>query len=507
MWKALREIAKNTTFYYKQLNLFLVLLLLLGAGLVLRNPQFRVLEAATDLPEALAPAPTSNDAKYEITVSSSAAVSINGQTVRGAVQHEGTQSRMLIILVRDSAMYLDSLSARVQLPRTTTATELNPRIYAIHGVGPSFTRLADSRTIQFEAQEVFEGATVSIELTFPQGYFDITPLERFRSKLVTLPPEAWLTVGIILPSATGLFLLLLLLRRLSAYTEIQTKQILNKPPLTQPPAVIGALYHGKIGRREITATLFDLAVRGFVRIHLGGQGEVVFGKGSNLFTAKANTLKAYEVFLLHQIFGDANFASRSGDIEKSLNKELFSSKVAMTILNIYDATVAEGYFVRSPNSYYLKYKATGITMFFIGLVALLYGAFALPEPAFVLFLWAGMVAASLLIVALTPGLPTRTKVGTQTLSQWMGFRNYLKDTHPIKPQMDTDEFFAYLPYAIVLDAEREWMQRWRKEALILPEWFSAEQVPYTAEDYAHSILSVVNFLSGHLVTSRPPNLA
>jgi uncharacterized membrane protein len=117
-----------------------------------------------------------------------------------------------------------------------------------------------------------------------------------------------------------------------------------------------------------------------------------------------------------------------------------------------------------------------------------------------------MIASSLLIVASAPGLPHRTKRGNMTLRQWMGFRNYLTSKTLVKKDTST-EFFEYLPYAIVLGCEQEWIARWQEHTILLPNWYSSNKTFYTAEEYGHSLVDVIDYLAKSLVAARPPDVA
>lgn len=508
MWSAVKQIARGTTFYYRHLNFYLAIIIIGGVvsgfGLLFFS---EAPQAAVDIPEHLAPREGTLQPRYDVRMTTSGQVTVNGQRLKKAITFEPTNSKFLLVAIRESSEFLDSVTITVHLPKPVDDPSiLHPRIYAIHGTGSSNILYPDNKTVQFQVDSIFKGATISTELTFPDGYFSLGLFDQIRENLIRISPSTWLRFGIILPGLSGLFLLYILLLRWIGSLNIRNKHYIERPESLTAPAVVGALYHGRIGRREITATLFDLAQRGYITLFQGAGNDIVFGKGEKLFTSDATNLRAFEIFLMHQIFGDQGSASKTQDIQVHLNQELFSSKIALTIVNIYDATVAEGYFLRSPNSYYLKYRATGVISFFIGLIALVYGSFTLPEPAYVLFLWVGMIAASLLIIAVTPGLPRRTKTGTLALKNWMAFRNYLTDHMPVN-RASTSEFFTYLPYAIVLNCEKEWVERWSQQTIVLPSWFSAQTTPYTAEDYAKSIVAVINYLAKNLVTSRPPDLA
>lgn len=508
MWDALKQIAKNSSLYYKQLGLFVGIAfvgVILGGGFKYLLPSAP--QASSDIPRALRTTSDGEYKDYAITITKRGDVVVDGVKLRQPLAFEEDNARFLLVLIRESTHYVTQTRATVTLPEAVTRLEaFNPRIYAVHGVSDASYTFVDNRTISFTAMDIPEGATVSIELTFPRSYFDLPFLTNLDATLSTLPLKTWTIIGFAVPATSLLFLAYLLIRRWLGSLAISTPKVIETPPSTFPPAVIGTLYRGKIGAQEITATFLDLAQRGFLTLHYDHNQNLVLGKGASLYNSQANTLRPFEIFLLHQIFGDSGWSAQAGIVEASLNEELFSSKIAMAMVNMYDAVQAEGVFVSSPNKYYLKYKIIGMLMFFIGLAGLLYGSLTLPEPAYILFVWAAMMITSLLIIAVAPGLPRRSRRGTQLLHEWMMFRNYLTDKTPINTN-DKEQFLNYLPYALVLQCEKEWIHRWHGQAVILPDWYSAENMPYRAEDYEASLLAIIKSLTSRLFTSRPPDIA
>jgi hypothetical protein len=508
VWKVLGQILRGTTFYYAQFNFFLMIVF---AGSVIwiatsstTSPK-SIPQAAIKLPQFSPNSATPPGTVFDIEVSESGSVKVNGKKDKKVLRFEPDKDRLLFIAVRNSTTFISNLEVTIRLPKPVDDIEtLQPRVYAIHGVGHAAYRLIDPQTISFDANSVYDGATVSVELIFPKSYFMLSPINSVRERLASFSPEVWLAIGIVFPAITIFFLFYLVFMQRVATERVKTNQLIAAPPSPLRPAIVGALYRGHIGKKEITSTLFDLALRDFVLIHYS-EDDLSFSKGDSLFSQNATTLRPFEIFLLHQIFGDEGFISKQKNVEVGLNSELFSSKIAMTMLNIYDAALAEGFFIQSPNKYYLKYKAAGLGLFFIALAALLYGALTSPAREYSIFLWLGMMVASLLILGIMPGLPRRTPMGDRTLRQWMAFRNYLSLKTPVNAQQSS-LYFAYLPYAIVLGCEKEWMARWKDQTLTLPEWFSTNRSLYTAEDYGLSMVWVINFLANHLVAARPPDL-
>lgn len=508
MWDALKQVIKDSELYSKQLVFFMVVLAISSLGF----GGYRYIsnvkpQAATQLGRDLVPQVDTDAVYYDVVVSANAKVTVNARAVNGAISYESGQPHFLLVLNRKSATYIGRVRAVVHVPSTSvSAPDLNPRIYAVHGVGLANYIVIDNQTIAFEAQDVPESGTVSIGLTFPESYFGSAFIPRFEAGFSKLSPGVWLLLGLGFPFLTLVFLAVLLLRRNLVNYRLDTKLTISKVPDQASPGMVGALYHARIGAREITSTLFDLADRGFVVIYHGSDNELSFAKGSSLYSSKTAQLRPFEIFLLHQIFDASQTISKDSQIKAGLENELFSTKMAMTMVNLYDGLVGEGYYIASPNRYFLRYQLIGMGLFFIAAVGSIYGSFVLPEPSYVLFAWFGMMLASLLIVQSTPGMPTRTQKGTQVLRQWMAFRNYLIERNPVEG-VQPSQFFDYLPYAIVLDCVDEWMTRWRNETIVLPHWLTAAQTPYSADDYKTSLISVIKYLSQHLLNARPPDLA
>lgn len=508
MWEAIKEVSKSTSLYYGKVNAFLAILVVaVTVNYAVNNLSLpSAPQAAGDVAVKLSSAATSDHERFTITVDEKGTVVANGEPVKDAItiNSDGTQ-QFLVILIRNPEFYIDKVTATVTLPRISPhANTLQPRIYAIHGVESSNYIVNSANQITFTAESLIEGSEVSIGLTFPKGYFTHSAASQLRNSLATLTPAAWLSIGIIIPGLTLLLFLYLLIKKWG--DTAHTNKVSETPPSSLPPSVLGTLYNGRIRKREIAATVFDLAVRGFLTIHQRSNGELAFGKGDKLFTQAVNQLRPFEIFLLHQFFGENTMLTSERKVDENLNHDLFSNRIAMSLVNIYDAAVAEGFFIQSPNKHHIKYKYLGILLFFISLIATIYGAFTLPEPGFVLFFWVGMILMSLGIIWVTPALPHRTPHGDQALTEWLAFRNFLSHSKPIKSQQ-TSLFFTYLPYALAMDCEKEWMKRWAHEPLVLPDWFSAEKTLYTADDYSASLLTTVNYLTQHLFSARPPDIA
>jgi hypothetical protein len=75
-------------------------------------------------------------------------------------------------------------------------------------------------------------------------------------------------------------------------------------------------------------------------------------------------------------------------------------------------------------------------------------------------------------------MPQRTPQGVQEQGRWEAFRNYLRDLERYQ-DLNTarDTFERFLPYAVALGVERDWVRRFRDLQLPGPTWYRPIYVP------------------------------
>ena len=288
-----------------------------------------------------------------------------------------------------------------------------------------------------------------------------------------------------------------------------------EPPDSLSPGECGALISGTVALRDITATITDLSVRGYLAIARAGESEPASDHEGYVFhltkpPSDWEKLRAHERKVLSCIFvatnpiailsqaitnvqsgavkmnpllaaafshvkaqaGQANEQYRlmSGTAERPRIKvdlsELqsnFSLQLPMIRDSIFDELVAGGYYERRPDRVRLLYVAKGIClgalMTFIGhLIAPLTGT-----PSIHLILVGWLTGA--IVIGFGWLLPARTSKGMHTLATVFGFREFLERVE--KDQIERIEkspelFEKYLPYAMALGVEKMWTQEFAR---------------------------------------------
>lgn len=217
------------------------------------------------------------------------------------------------------------------------------------------------------------------------------------------------------------------------------------PPKGATPGEIGTLIDATADNVDVSATIVDLAVRGYLQIESDGR------KDFTLYATAPpanDRLLPYEEKLLGNIFkGQAVRRSRE------LSKAKFQSVLPDARQGLYNAVVQKGWFRTNPQTAQIIPIALGAILLMGALgAAFMLGAFgwgllAIPVGIF-----------GLGLIVLSGGFRKRTATGSAYLAQAKGFELYLrtaeKDT--LKFEEGQDIFSKYLPYAIVFGVADRW---------------------------------------------------
>jgi predicted membrane protein DUF2207 len=223
-----------------------------------------------------------------------------------------------------------------------------------------------------------------------------------------------------------------------------------EPPPGIGPSELGTLMDEKVDLRDITATIVDLAIKGYLVIEIV-QHDVLLGlahRPETRFTRTqqpAKDLAPHEQLVLEGLFekGDSVFAS---DLREEFYRYLPKIQDAL-----YDGLTRRGFFAAKPSSVRRRTVALGVLI--AGLAAFLgfawtsargYAGPALPIASGVL--------TFLVMVGFSWAMPRRTREGVKARSWGLGFQEFVDRVEG--KQLDTADprstFETMLPYAMAL---------------------------------------------------------
>lgn len=253
-----------------------------------------------------------------------------------------------------------------------------------------------------------------------------------------------------------------------------------EPPAGLSPGEAGALVDDQAGIRDITATLVDLAVRGFITIeekevsHLMGlysNKEYVFHL--NKKPAEWTGAKSHELLLLHGIFGPLpvpGLGMRDAVALSELQNRFYKNLPGIRRA-IFESLVHQGYFSHRPDivrqSYLLVAGVTGALLY-------LFGQYLAQRTGMQpLTFSAAAILTGLVIAGFGWIMRARTVEGVRALHDTLGFENFLSHVeapHLARTPQSPANFEKYLPFAMALGVEKKWVGAF-DGMLQQPSWY------------------------------------
>ncbi|HEX3508107.1 MAG TPA: DUF2207 domain-containing protein [Candidatus Dormibacteraeota bacterium] len=266
------------------------------------------------------------------------------------------------------------------------------------------------------------------------------------------------------------------------------------PPQDLRPGQLGLILDESADTKDVTATIIDLAVRGYLTIAEGP------GKSDWTLTKKSGpmeTLMPYERTLY-----DGMFAGRD-TVKLSDLKGAFAPTLKMAEGQIYADALSRRLFTSNPNQARASWGCLGFALVLVG--------FAATVALGLAFGW-GLIGVAVIItgIALTatfPFMPQRTAAGRNLLQRTLGFRLYMTTAEKYRQQFaeKAQIFTQLLPYAIVFGCVTQWAKAFEgiDTAAAISTWYTGN-MPLQAAFLASNLESMNASISS-AITYVPPS--
>ncbi|MFZ0211398.1 MAG: DUF2207 domain-containing protein [Candidatus Acidiferrales bacterium] len=280
-----------------------------------------------------------------------------------------------------------------------------------------------------------------------------------------------------------------------------------EPPDGMSPAECGTLVDNEVAMRDITATIVDLAVRGFLTIEQKDQSEMmgmVHHKNYIFHRTKAasewTSLKPHEQVLLSAFFdGGATDAVSLADLQNS-----FYVNLPPLRNRVFEGLMSDGFYLRRPDQLRQGFLGAALIIGFGSFFA----ASVLSNATGVSFL---TIVVSGILTALIVGgfgyfMSARSVPGERELEKVIGFEDFLSrvEKDRIERIEKTPEMFEkYLPYAMALRVEKKWAGAFQDICRQPPQWYSG---PFGGGFQTFLLINELNFMSmqtGAAMASTP----
>lgn len=483
--------------YSKQLVFFIVFILIC-VGVYFAITKNIIFGSISDVMELNSSRGTYN---MQMSIMSDGKVQVGGKIDNSLINASDDYDLFKYVVFSQEGIYANELNVVVDLPKPVSGiNEISPRVYAVHGVGGTDTRMQNPQQIIFSAYDLTPGSTFTIELQLPKGYLELPWYKELVYGLKNLPLYFWILLSTI-PLAVTLIILFYAYHKTShGWVGIRTKELRQEPPGKLSPAEAGALFYGKINSRSIAATFISLAQRGIIQIVDRGEYFTFFRSNNSV-----EGLSNYEMLLLDKIFIKDQRTASIEDVNLRIAGHVFSRKIAQVYLEIYNNLYIKGYFFENPTKFQSGYKRVGYIMFFVGIVGFVINMLSVGAISYFLLIWFSIIIGAMFIVKISPQLPVKSKIGFETTKELYAYRNYLKSSEPYEFSYEAQMIYERnLPYAIALGCEKEWTLRFIKFPFRMPNWIVTENGAILIEDVLKEVVPFIDFVSYRLASVKEP---
>lgn len=395
---------------------------------------------------------------------------------------------------------LEAVTARIELPAGTQGI----RAIAFNGAYGSTAQEATLDT---------RGTTVSVVMPHALGFHEgVTAVVGWNKGVVTEPSTADRAAGLVgsnWPLALPLPVLLLAFavwRRRGKDPRRLPITVQYEPPRGLTPGEAGTLLDNAVDMRDITATLVDLAVRGYLRIEERDDRKLFGLVGSREYVlhrleppAQSPGLAPHE----QEVF-DGVFEGRGASVELSALENEFYSRLPGIRTRLFDRLLQQGCYHARPDRVRARWTAGGM---FSGV--LIGGLGVAAADRFLLtpvpFIVAGALVA-LILVGFGIVMPARSNAGARALEQVLGFEEFLRrvETENYKRViLDKPELFdRYLPYAMAFGVEKNWTRAFEGIYTQSPTWYAGSSATgFSASRFSSSLASLSSKVSSTMSSS------
>ena len=282
-----------------------------------------------------------------------------------------------------------------------------------------------------------------------------------------------------------------------------------EPPDQLSPGEVGTLIDNSVDMRDITASIVDLAVRGFMVIEQQTKDHLLGLTHSKEYLfhlkkpqAEWGTLKTHEQQLLAGLFstGNAGDTVSLADLQNHFYKNIPSIKD-----QIFASLVGKGYYAKRPDSVRSNYIVFG---FIAGFILIAGGNWLARHSGMqsVPFVIAGIVTG-IIICGFGWFMPARTQTGARALEGILGFEDFLAhvEADRFNRTIKTPEMFEkFLPFAMALGVEKNWSKAFQGIYTQPPQWYQGGGYgPVFYPNMFVSDLNSMSTLAGTAMASAP----
>src|SRR6478736_5287360 len=222
-----------------------------------------------------------------------------------------------------------------------------------------------------------------------------------------------------------------------------------EPPEHLRPGELGTLIDFEAGPLDVTATIIDLAVRGFLKIEEVEKEWYQFKHDWKLTKLeKDEPLRQYERSLYEGLFQDGD------EVKLSDLKNTFAARMTKVREQLMDDAMSKGWFTRKPGTVKVLWSLLGFFVLAAGIALTV----LLAIETHAALLGVPVIVGGILLLVASRWMPKRTAKGYAVLRHALGFKRFIDESEKHRAQFAerANIFSEYLPYAVVFGATEKW---------------------------------------------------
>ncbi len=258
------------------------------------------------------------------------------------------------------------------------------------------------------------------------------------------------------------------------------------------PGELGVLMDERADTLDVSATIVDLASRGYLEITEVDK-KWVFGSKDYTFTKSAKSsdgLLEYESLLLTHLFGDEN------TVRLSLLRNTFYTKLKEVQDALYREVVRKKLFPSNPSFVRGFYSLSGFALIVAGSVGFILASNFIQTLSYSWIftvgagILMGLIASGVLVMIVSPFMSRRSGYGYELYRRCLGYRDFVSRTEKYRAKFLEDQhlFMDVLPYAIVFGLTGKLARAFKDMGVNppMPTWYHGSQ-PFNAFLFASHI--------------------
>jgi uncharacterized membrane protein YgcG len=278
-------------------------------------------------------------------------------------------------------------------------------------------------------------------------------------------------------------------------------------PEGMSPAEVGTLMDFTLDPRDLSATIIDLAVRGYLRIEEVPHPRRKRPKDHIIHIlkdpAEIGELKEFELETLKALHELATDEDGQRSVKISELKQKFYKKISKIKRLVYDRlTTPPKLFTARPERVQGTWIGIGIAVgaLCVG-VAIIATRLAIGDPV---ARWASLIAVPVVIIGFGAAMPARTLKGVWALNHVLGLREYIDRVDRERLKYATLEHFEkLLPFAAAMGLEEKWTEAFEAILTQPPDWYVSHYPGHFHAGYFSNSLGRMTSATGAALVTAP----